>query len=1377
MITLIVIFTKIDRIIDQNILTVPLLLRMKKIYSSFKKPLNLISKTGTILAFSLFALLPNAAKAQTVVNEMFDALTQPALPVYWDQIKLVSTGSLGNDFKTVTSGTNPTVSPAFSAPNMVMFNSYQAAIGDASALVSVPYDFSNRGAASPTVSIRMWRDNTTISTDELEIYINTVPNMSGAPYKIGSIRRNRLQTTDSVLTETADGWRQYTFAVTNPAYNTSKNFILFKCTTGSGGSRANIYFDNLIINTFPKAMTIAGATTVQNSAPIGLGSTFQDVIRMEIDADGAMTPLAVTNMQINTGTTSSLSDISNARIFYTGLSNVFSTAVQYGATVPVITGNFNMSASANLLNGKNYFWVTYDVAGGATVGNLVDADWVDVTITSAGTITPNPQAPLGARPIAANYCQPTFTWGTSWPGDYIARVNLPGLNGIINNITGYAPHPPDYTYYPPGPGLTTTLVQGASYPMTTQVGTYCCQNNILVWIDFNKNGIFENYERMYEMWHIGGSYASGNQSRTAPFVVPNLFPLMGAASYGQTRMRVREIYANRTTAVPNTTGTGYPGSVIPDPLACNNIGYGETEDYIITIQPNCAPGTWLGFTDDWSVPSNWCDGVPNSASDITIPTVPVGGNMPVIYSNTPAATRDLTIANGASVTIKAPQNSSLSVDGNLLLSTATSKLDVTSNFTKTGVIGSGLLYGTSYTPYRGQGRTDHKIQMLYTAAELAARGFVAGDAFTALGFKVMGTQTTNAGPILNFKVGGALTAVTALGVSTGPWTFQPSPVINSAPGNFTPACGAPCPAGPAPGLTHAGADNVYPLIGSILWNGTSNLLVEACFDGSAGTNTWLVYHTQTTGVLSSLFNSSTAASDDGCAFTTAGTLTGGCSSNRPNLIINAFTPATVFPINVKGNWTNNGVFNRGISEVKFIGSALQTIGGSVTTTFNRVYIDKPGTNVILRMNTNVIVDSLINRSPTAGRGILDLNGYRLTINTGGNPALDQIINPVTGINNLTPKNMGWIMAETSPPAPLSWIQWNLGLINPGALGAAQTRTFPFITTSFNEIMVDLAGFGASPLDVGVVSATTYRTPPNNLPLPPGVIHINSAIYPGVQNDTNTVDRFWIIDKTGPSTFGVLRARWFQTEDYTGLLSGNAKFQQWKNPNFNGNPGWMVPAATSATVPAGATVRTANATFTSWAAGLNIFAVANNTKPLPIELLSFDAQLLDKKVQLKWVTASEKDNDFFTIERTRDGEQFQYVSKKDGAGNSSSLKEYYSVDPMPLKGLSYYRLAQTDYDGTTTHSDLVPITNTGADFDIAFLTQLDGELQIGFTYDSSEPVKLLIVDALGRQVFTRTFNEVEPGYNTINSDAGSLSKGVYFISLYNSQKSISRKLVY
>lgn len=68
----------------------------------------------------------------------------------------------------------------------------------------------------------------------------------------------------------------------------------------------------------------------------------------------------------------------------------------------------------------------------------------------------------------------------------------------------------------------------------------------------------------------------------------------------------------------------------------------------------------------------------------------------------------------------------------------------------------------------------------------------------------------------------------------------------------------------------------------------------------------------------------------------------------------------------------------------------------------------------------------------------------------------------------------------------------------------------------------------------------------------------------------------------------------------------------------------------------------------------------------------------------------KNNDFFTIERSVDGVNFEEIGKVSGNGNSSKINNYKLTDFEPLKGVSYYRLKQTDFDGGFEYFNLITV---------------------------------------------------------------------------------------
>lgn len=136
----------------------------------------------------------------------------------------------------------------------------------------------------------------------------------------------------------------------------------------------------------------------------------------------------------------------------------------------------------------------------------------------------------------------------------------------------------------------------------------------------------------------------------------------------------------------------------------------------------------------------------------------------------------------------------------------------------------------------------------------------------------------------------------------------------------------------------------------------------------------------------------------------------------------------------------------------------------------------------------------------------------------------------------------------------------------------------------------------------------------------------------------------------------------------------------------GASGWM---NLGGTLTANSTVTSTNAFST-----FSQFAVAYKTiNPLPVELVAFKAVKAENAVNVTWATASEKNNAYFSVERSADGKNFTAIGQVEGAGTTSLAKQYAFADKNPLSNVSYYRLKQVDFDGAAEFSQIVKVVNT------------------------------------------------------------------------------------
>lgn len=184
--------------------------------------------------------------------------------------------------------------------------------------------------------------------------------------------------------------------------------------------------------------------------------------------------------------------------------------------------------------------------------------------------------------------------------------------------------------------------------------------------------------------------------------------------------------------------------------------------------------------------------------------------------------------------------------------------------------------------------------------------------------------------------------------------------------------------------------------------------------------------------------------------------------------------------------------------------------------------------------------------------------------------------------------------------------------------------------------------------------------------------------------------------------------------------------------------------------------------------------------LPIELTSFEAHLNGSKVQLKWVTASETNNDYFTLEKSKDGSSFSEIAQIKGAGNSSSMINYMETDYNPYNGISYYRLKQTDYNGVATYSNTVPVEyHPTGDFSMSIFPN-PGELKdIKLQLSAAKGQEILVVvrDLTGRELYSKiVIIETANGQIEAIDNNHTIAPGVYLVTASSNNAIYSQRLI-
>lgn len=215
-----------------------------------------------------------------------------------------------------------------------------------------------------------------------------------------------------------------------------------------------------------------------------------------------------------------------------------------------------------------------------------------VTCAGSGQSTTSTPVMVGMNNPLNCYCTPSYTTGKT-DGDLISNISISGTT--LSNNSGTSPVNPAYTFFTGQPNYTGTLQAGSTYNVSVSVGTFGGQN-LAVWIDYNDDGLFSTPER------VGYTTASIDANGTA------MFPITLACnpSLGTHRMRVRDVW--------NTSG------ITIDP--CASYGWGETEDYNITISAAVAcpqPSSFIASTiTGTSAALSWNIGCSETAWEIIV---------------------------------------------------------------------------------------------------------------------------------------------------------------------------------------------------------------------------------------------------------------------------------------------------------------------------------------------------------------------------------------------------------------------------------------------------------------------------------------------------------------------------------------------------------------------------------------------------------------------------------------------------------------------------------------------------------------------------------------------------------------------------------------
>lgn len=431
---------------------------------------------------------------------------------------------------------------------------------------------------------------------------------------------------------------------------------------------------------------------------------------------------------------------------------------------------------------------------------------------------------------------------------------------------------------------------------------------------------------------------------------------------------------------------------------------------------------------------------------------------------------------------------------------------------------------------------------------------------------------------------------------------------------------------------------------------------------------------------------------------------------------------------VYGNWARTGTatFVPGAFTVTFSGSVAQTIsavGGETFSglTFNNAFATSPQ----ITLSNPVSVTGVL----TMTDGNVNLNGNNFTLSSTAAGAL------VHGLTSASGWMYGGSIIRNRPASTAIGVGTAYSLFPLGSAGDWR----PFFAGQISD--ANSAGtMTVSHTNLATTSAVTF---------PESITRRHDAFWTVSSTGITTGPTFDL--QAGGTTFGTIEAG----------AAGLADLRMSTSTGVVGTHG----AATGG--PDYRVNRTA-VTFASLANNYHVASTDAVNSPLPVELVSFTGEVVENGVQLTWETASELNNDFFTVERSETGEVFSGVGKVKGAGTTNQENTYSLIDYNPMYGTAYYRLKQTDFDGTFTYSKIISITYEGptvAVLDVYPNPTTGDQFTIKISgLKNVESVPVVLYDQVGRECM-KLILHVDKSSGTayqIFSPETVLPQGMYFL---------------
>lgn len=361
------------------------------------------------------------------------------------------------------------------------------------------------------------------------------------------------------------------------------------------------------------------------------------------------------------------------------------------------------------------------------------------------------------------------------------------------------------------------------------------------------------------------------------------------------------------------------------------------------------------------------------------------------------------------------------------------------------------------------------------------------------------------------------------------------------------------------------------------------------------------------------------------------------------------------------------------------------------------------------------------------------------------------------------------------------VLWEIGT----ATGAYVVPFGSSAALGFEEIPVTVTITGAG-TGTGDVRFSTWEATggasASNSPWPSNVTHLNDAATGTTNNNSYCADRWWWIDANGYTARPTanLTLTYVRDADEIGgsnsLTEGNLQAQRFNDGtgNWEVAPNMMGPISGSLSI--GTTTGTVSGISAPSAEFFSSWILSDNTNALPVELLYFNAVCEGARARLEWATATEINNSHFELQKSTNAQNWETFAVVEGAGNSISTIEYAAYDNTSSDQTVYYRIVQTDFDGTSEAFDPMSLSPCSSDlFDVVLFNNGEGHIGLGVNSTFDEDVVISVTDMNGRVIISEE-TAIQEGFNTFELSSNNISHGLYVVTIRGEKNNWSDKIL-